>query len=212
MDSQMDSQFILNMLHSIKDIMLENKDYLIELDSVIGDGDLGLTMSDGFKAAAEAASAAGGEDIGKLLYTGGKAMASAVPSTMGTLMASGLMNAGKALKSETVLDLSKLALLFQAYADGVAARGKAQVGDKTFLDGIVPAVNALSRAAKKEESLSETAKSAADAAQIGYDNTLGMLARHGRAAARDEASRELKDPGAMVAVLLMKGLLKAVEE
>ena len=72
--------------------MADNRNWLIELDSVVGDSDLGLTMSDGFRAAANAI-AAPAADIGKTSYMAGKAMASAVPSTMGTLMASGLMNA-----------------------------------------------------------------------------------------------------------------------
>ena len=76
----------------------EKRDYLITLDSVVGDGDLGLTMSDGFRAAKNAAYGSDEADIGKLLYFSGKAMSEAVPSTMGTLMASGLMQAGKALK------------------------------------------------------------------------------------------------------------------
>ena len=85
--------------------MCENKDYLIELDSVVGDGDLGLTMSDGFLAAYNAVKDFEENDIGKLLYSSGKAMSTAVPSTMGTLMASGLTHAGNILK-EAGTDLS----------------------------------------------------------------------------------------------------------
>ena len=80
-------------------LMTEKRDWLIELDSVVGDSDLGLTMSDGFTAASEAAAASDLTDVGKLSYQAGKAMATAVPSTMGTLMASGLMNAGKVLRA-----------------------------------------------------------------------------------------------------------------
>ena len=69
------------------DEMAQKRDWLIELDSVVGDSDLGLTMSDGFRAASDAANACVLTDVGKLCYQAGKAMASAVPSTMGTLMA-----------------------------------------------------------------------------------------------------------------------------
>ena len=79
-------------------VMADHRDWLIQLDSVVGDSDLGLTMSDGFRAAADAVNKAPAADVGKTAYMAGKAMASAVPSTMGTLMASGLMNAGKMLK------------------------------------------------------------------------------------------------------------------
>ncbi len=142
-------------------IMADKRDWLIELDSVVGDSDLGLTMSDGFRAASEAANACELTDVGKLCYQAGKAMATAVPSTMGTLMASGLMNAGKVLKGMEQLTPAQEAQLFEAYLEGVKNRGKAELGDKTFL--------------------------------------------HGRMAIRGEASRELLDPGAAVAALLMKG-------
>ena len=175
-------------------LMNEKKEWLIELDSVVGDSDLGLTMSDGFAAAAEAVSAGDVTDVGKLAYQAGKAMATAVPSTMGTLMASGLMNAGKQLKGqEEAADTD----FFEVWYDGVQNRGKAQPGEKTFLDGMLPAVQAL-KAGKTPAETAELAWSA-------FEGTKGMLAKHGRMAIRGEASRELLDPGAAVAALLMKG-------
>ena len=182
------------------DEMAQKRDWLIELDSVVGDSDLGLTMSDGFRAASDAANACVLTDVGKLCYQAGKAMASAVPSTMGTLMASGLMNAGKVLKGTEQLTSAQEAQLFEAYLEGVKNRGKAEVGDKTFL-----AVKVLAEAAQAGPIGAETAQAAADAAWQAFENTRGMLARHGRMAIRGEASRELLDPGAAVAALLMKG-------
>ncbi len=175
-------------------LMTEKRDWLIELDSVVGDSDLGLTMSDGFTAASEAAAASDLTDVGKLSYQAGKAMATAVPSTMGTLMASGLMNAGKVLKGmEDAADTD----FFQAYLEGVQNRGKAQIGEKTFLDGLQPAVEAL----KQGKTPQETAEIAWDA----FQHTKGMIAKHGRMAIRGEASRDLLDPGAAVAALMMQG-------
>ena len=81
----------------------------------------------------------------------------------------------------------------------------AELGDKTFLDGLAPAVEVLTQAAKAGPIGAEAAQAAADAAWQAFENTRGMLARHGRMAIRGEASRELLDPGAAVAALLMKG-------
>lgn len=187
--------------------MSENREKLIEMDSIVGDGDLGLTMSDGFKAAYGAVENSDETDIGKMLYFAGKAMSTAVPSTMGTLMASGLMNAGKVLKGRENLDNNGLYELFKAYEDGVANRGKAKVGEKTFLDGLHPAVEALS---DSDKPLYDLAKDAYNASKEGYENTSSMLAVHGRAATRGEASRTLKDPGAYVATLIMEAFLKSV--
>lgn len=190
----MNSQDLNRLLSAWAALMTEKKDWLIELDSVVGDSDLGLTMSDGFTAASEAASASGLTDVGRLSYQAGKAMATAVPSTMGTLMASGLMNAGKVLKGQ---EEAGDAVFFQAYLEGVQNRGKAQLGEKTFLDGLAPAVDALKEGKTPEET--------AEIAWAAFENTKGMLAKHGRMAIRGEASRDLLDPGAAVAALMMKG-------
>ena len=205
----MNAEYLVSFLREAKDIMAENREYLINLDSVVGDGDLGLTMSDGFLAAYEAVTEKGETDAGRLLYQAGKAMSTAVPSTMGTLMASGLMQAGKALKGNTELSPGQVAELFQAYLEGVANRGKAKIGEKTFLDGLAPGVEALKEAVEAGEDLPTASAKAAAAAQKGFENTVGMLAVHGRAATRGEASRKLQDPGAAVAALLMKALEKA---
>ncbi len=187
------------------EVMVAHRDYLIELDSHVGDSDLGLTMGDGFTAASRAIADSDETDIGKLAYTAGKAMSTAVPSTMGTLMASGLMSVGKALRGKTELDSQGVADLFQAFFDGVQNRGKAQVGDKTFLDGLYGAVESLKVDAAAGGSMTEAAKRAAEAAHRGFLGTKGMIAQFGRAAGRGEQSRDLLDPGAAVADLLMKG-------
>lgn len=207
----MDNSYLIRLLKEISDIMAENRDHLIEMDSIVGDGDLGLTMGDGFKAAYEKVADGSVTDAGKLLYQAGKAMASAVPSTMGTLMASGLMQSGKVLKGTEMLENADVAKLFEAYEAGVANRGKAKVGEKTFIDGIHPAVESLNAAAASGAPLEEMAAGAVKAAEDGFKNTTTMLAVHGRAATRGEASRSLEDPGAYVAVLIMKAFEKSTK-
>lgn len=206
----MERDVLIRFLEEADKIMTENREYLIDLDSVVGDGDLGLTMSDGFKAAYGAVCDSAETDAGKLLYGAGKAMSVAVPSTMGTLMASGLMQAGKVLKGKTRLENTDIVDVFQGYFDGVMNRGKAKVGDKTFLDGLAPAIEAMREALTDAKSLKEAASKAAKAAEAGFENTTTMIAVHGRAATRGEASRSLKDPGAAVAMLLMKAFEKSV--
>lgn len=205
----MDTTFIIRFLKEAQDIMCEHRDYLIELDSIVGDGDLGLTMSDGFTAGYKKAVEEQPKDIGRLLYIAGKAISTAVPSTMGTLMASGLMEAGKKLKGKEVLENADIVTLFQSYFEGVMNRGKAKVGEKTFLDGLHPAILALAEALEQGVPLDEAATKAREAAELGFEHTTTMIAVHGRAATRGEASRELRDPGAAVAVLLMKAFEKS---
>ena len=200
----MDIGIIKKFLEQADRVMTENKEYLIGLDSMVGDGDLGLTMSDGFKAAYAAAKSSEEKDVGKVLYQAGKAMSTAVPSTMGTLMASGLMQAGKELRGKEIIEDMDIAALFWAYADGVMKRGGACEGDKTFLDGLLPAARCLEEALNRGDGLKQAAQKAALMAEQGFQNTTTMVAVHGRAATRGEASRTLEDPGAAVAMLLMK--------
>jgi dihydroxyacetone kinase-like protein len=206
MEADMNQQELIAILGRISKIMVENRNYLIELDSVVGDSDLGLTMTDGFQAAYDAVSDGSEPDLGKLLYKAGKTMGNKVPSTMGTLMAAGLMRAGKTLKGKTELSGADAVSLFEAYEAGVADLGKAKLGDKTFLDGFHPGVQVLKAEVEAGVSLEEAFGKAAAAAWNGFEQTTTMIAVHGRAATRGEASRSLKDPGAAVAALIMKAV------
>lgn len=201
---------IKKFLKELKEIMKCNKDYLIELDSVVGDGDLGLTMQDGFAAAYSAVVDNEEMDIGKLLYTAGKAMGIAVPSTMGTLMASGIMNSSKLLRGKTELSKEDCVSLFRGYMEGVSSLGKAKVGEKTFLDGIAPAVGVMDEAIKTGDDLKVIAEKAMQAAQRGVENTTTMRAMHGRAAIRGDASIALIDPGATVAALMFEAFYNSL--
>lgn len=201
---------LLLFLEKTKAIMNRNREYLIDLDSVVGDGDLGLTMGDGFAAAYEEVENTTESDLGKILYQAGKAMSIKVPSTMGTLMASGFMQAGKAMKGKTELKDQDFVEMFQAYFDGVAVRGKAKVGEKTFLDGLYPAVESLKTGIAQGKNLKTLTEEAAIAAEKGFRNTTTMIAVHGRAATRGEESRKLEDPGAAVAMLMMQALKESI--
>ena len=152
----MTSEYLVKMLGEISAIMQVNKDNLIALDSVVGNGDLGLTMTKGFAVAHETA-AKGEADAGRMLYNAGKAMSSAAPSTMGTLMALGLMQGGKVLKGKTELTNDDIADFAAAYLEAVMTRGKAKLGEKTFLDGFHPGVVALKEALAAGERLAEGA-------------------------------------------------------
>lgn len=193
---------ILLILDHLADTMAENKQKLIEMDSIVGDGDLGLTMSDGFATAAKAAGESSETDIGKLFYLAGKSMSTAVPSTMGTLMAYGLMNVGKALKGKLELAPASFGDVWEAYEQGVMNLGKAKLGDKTFLDGLHPAIEAF----RQTEAVTDGFHMAAKAAMDGAVSTTTLLAVHGRAASRGEASRTLLDPGAYVAALIVQSI------
>ncbi len=193
-------------------VMMANKDYLIDLDSVVGDADLGLTMSEGFEAAWQAVRDKNETDIGKLSYTAGKAMSTAVPSSMGTLMAKGFMQAGKILRGRESLDAAGAADFFQAYFEGVQNLGGAKLGEKTFLDGMAGSLDVLKEGAEQGRALAKSAPLIVNAAQKDLQATTNMVAKHGRAAGRGEKSRSLIDPGAAVAKLMLVAFAEFVQE
>ncbi|QKJ87140.1 DAK2 domain-containing protein [Paramixta manurensis] len=187
------------------------KSSLIELDQQVGDGDLGLTMSKAFRAAA-ALPLSETHTPAQCLVQWGMAMAKAAPSTMGTLMATGFLRGGKALDEQLLrLDVPALAQLFSAFAAGIQARGGAQPGDKTVVDVLLPAVEALRESARQQDSLAHAVVAAEQAARQGLQATRTMLPQHGKAAVFGEKSLGLPDAGGSVALLLFEQLRQFVD-
>jgi len=190
----------------ISSLVEQRKNELIRLDGAVGDGDLGLTMSKGFRAMVEEAGTLAEPDVGKLLMKLGMSMAKAAPSTMGTLVATGFMAGGKAVSGATSLDPARFSAFFSAFVEGVMQRGKSKPGEKTLLDVIHPAAQALAEAVTSGLTLEECAQRMYDAARTGYETSKGLVAQHGRAAYYGEQSRGKEDPGAAAALIIIKGM------
>ena len=195
---------------SLNKIMDKNREYLIELDSVMGDSDLGLTMQKSFEAANTEVQASEENDLGKLLMKSGMKIAQAAPSTMGTLMATGFMKGGKSVAKLETLSTGDLAVFFRAFTTGIMAAGKTKPGNKTIIDALDPATTALEHAAAGSKSIEEALQDAYQAALEGVENSKQMEAQHGRAAYYREKSIGVQDPGATVGALLFKGFLDGV--
>lgn len=200
----LNGQDIKNILGNMAAVMEDKKAELGALDQVIGDGDLGLTMSKGFRAVSDGLAALDETDIGKILGKAGMVMASAVPSTMGTLMATGLMRGGKAVMGRNEVGLADLASVMADFVQGLMDRGKAQPGDKTIIDALLPAAGALGAAAQAGQSLEQGLTAASQAAWDGLEATRQMIAQHGKAACFQEQTLGKQDPGATVGAYLMK--------
>lgn len=195
---------IKQIFNALADLMSEKKEWLIELDGIMGDGDLGLTMSTGFIKASEGLKDFEEQDVGKLFAKAGMIFAQSVPSTMGTLMATGLMKGGKAIQGKQEVYLSDMAQMLNEFVEGIMARGKAKPGDKTIIDSLYPAVQALKSAAEEQKSLKEGLLLAYQAAVQGVEETKNMISKHGRAAYYQEKSLGKQDPGATVGMLFIK--------
>lgn len=190
----------------INDLMRQNKDYLIELDSKLGDGDLGLTMTKAFQAAKENAEQNSGDTVGNILKKAGFAIASAAPSTMGTLMATAFMAGGKELGDAEQVEVPQIRALFAAMADAVAMRGKSREGDKTLLDVLYPVSRAVNGYGGQD--VAECMELAYGAAKDGLEHTKELVNQHGKAAVFREKSLGMYDPGAVAACFMVEGFYK----
>jgi phosphoenolpyruvate---glycerone phosphotransferase subunit DhaL len=187
-----------------------NKDRLTQLDSAIGDGDHGINMARGMRAALVKIEGFDDPDIGKLLKTVGMALVSSVGGAGGPLYGTLFMQMGSTLAGAAELTLQDWARALEAGVNGVRARGKAEPGDKTMLDALVAAVDALNEAVEQDASFAEALKRSAAAAEQGAADTIPLVARKGRASYLGERSAGHQDPGATSSHLLLESAASAL--
>lgn len=187
------------------------KEELIELDGAMGDGDLGLTMCSGFQAVCDEIRVLEEEDIGKLLMKLGMKMNATVPSTMGTLVSTCFVKAAPKAKGKTGITLADLAEMGKGAVAGVMERGKTKLGDKTMLDALAPAVDALEAASAAGKSLKDAWLDAYAAAKEGVEKTKSMQSVHGRAAYYREKSVGRQDPGATAVMYIIRGIAEGIK-
>ena len=186
----------------------ENRAYLSRLDGAIGDGDHGTNMDRGMKKALERLEATDGDDIGASLKAVGMALVSSVGGAAGPLYGTLFMQMGQAAAGKSELDLAGFTEALDAGVQGVIKRGKAEPGDKTMLDALGPALEALREA--DGDDVATALQRAAEAAREGMEATVPLVARKGRASYLGERSAGHQDPGATSSHLLLKTAAEAV--
>ena len=180
------------------------RDYLIELDSVMGDGDLGITMSKIFIQASKDMQYYSDSSVGAFFFKSGMIMSKTAPSTMGTLMASAFMEAGKLLKEHEVIDVELWKIFFNGVQGGIVKRGKASVGDKTIFDVFYPVYESTIDVDFENESAFFS--NIKEVAETSLHNTKDMKAQFGKAACFGDKSIGHEDAGATVAYLLIDSM------
>ena len=208
MGNTVNSEKIIRMIERAGRVMTENRTLLIELDNAIGDGDLGITMEKGFAAAAETAQGLAAEEPGSVFMKAGMAIAKSAPSTTGTLMATGLMRGGKAVAGKAELSAPDMKAFLAAFLQGVMDRGKSKPGEKTLIDVLVPAVEAMESSAADDVAL--IWKQAEQGALRGIEVAKALEAQHGKAAVFRQNSVGLEDPGGRAVYLLIKSFAEAL--
>jgi len=194
---------VLEWIRAYAEVIAENKDYLTELDSAIGDADHGANMHRGFKAVLEKLPDNEDKDIGKILMGVGMALLSKVGGAGGPLYSTVFIQMGKSIDGKTEFDLADWANALEAATQGVVRLGKASPGDKTMVDALTPAVEALKEASEQGLTIGEGLEKSAKAAEEGMIATIPLVAHKGRASYLGERSAGHQDPGATSTFLLL---------
>ncbi|GAB4573815.1 MAG: dihydroxyacetone kinase subunit DhaL [Anaerolineae bacterium] len=203
---------IVRWLERAAAVLAENKTYLTELDSAIGDADHGINMDRGFKKVLEKLPTVADKDIGNILKTTGMTLISTVGGASGPLYGTFFMRSGMAMASKETLENGDLLELLKVGVEGIVQRGRPELGDKTMYDAWVPALEAMEAAIKNGADTVAVLEAGVAAAEEGMKATIPLQARKGRASYLGERSIGHQDPGATSSYLILNALLEAVRE
>lgn len=206
----MQKQTVINWLQKFTDTIEENKDYLTELDAAIGDADHGINMQRGFKKVMEKLPIVEDKDIGTILKTVSMTLISSVGGASGPLYGTFFLRASTAVAGKQELDAKNILELLKTGLEGIIGRGKAQLGDKTMVDALHPAVMAFEKAINDGVDIKNAVEKAVAAAEKGMKETIPMVAKKGRSSYLGERSKGHQDPGATSVYLMLKSLQESL--
>jgi dihydroxyacetone kinase-like protein len=195
---------VLAWITAVANTISENSSYLTQLDAAIGDADHGANMERGFKAVSNKMPEISDKDIGTIFKTIGMTLLSTVGGAGGPLYGTWFLQAGMKTAGKMELTLADWAEALEAALNGIIMRGKAEIGDKTMVDAITPAVNALKQALQDNQPINTALEISAEAAKKGMEGTTPLVARKGRASYLGERSAGHQDPGATSSYMMLK--------
>ena len=195
---------VLKWLEVLQQIYAANRQWLTELDSAIGDADHGINMDRGFTAVRAELAAHPPSDIRSVFQSVATVLIRHVGGAAGPLYGTFFLRAAAACAGKTEIEAADMVALFHAGIEGVAQRGKAVAGDKTMLDALLPALDAMRKRLEDGCGLAEVLDAGAAAAQAGMLATVPMQARKGRASYLGARSIGHQDPGATSSYRLLK--------
>ncbi len=209
----MDAATVRQWLEGSAVALHEQRDYLTQLDAAIGDADHGTNMDRGFTSVvAKFEELDGSTPPGKTLVLAGSTLVSTVGGASGPLWGTALRRAGRSMGDDETFDGAALALAFEAALDGIVELGAAQLGDKTMVDALEPAVRVLRERVDGGDTVEQAVAAAREAAEHGMQATVPLQASKGRASYLGERSIGHQDPGATSTVFILRALEQAVAE
>jgi len=195
---------LLRWFSALQKLFAENRQQLTDLDSAIGDGDFGISLDRGFTAVQAELTANPPADIRAVFQNVASVLIKTMGGSSGPLLGTFFLRAGATCADKSELAPADVVALFQAGVDGIQQRGKAALGDKTMLDALLPAVDAMRGALDGGSGLAEILDRGAAAAEAGMRATITMQARKGRGSYLGERSVGHQDPGATASYMLFK--------
>lgn len=202
---------IVTWLERCAALLEKKKAYLTELDSAIGDADHGLNMARGFAKVMEKLPSVADTNIGSILNTTGMALISSVGGASGPLYGTFFMRASTAAQNRQELEPADVVRMLELGIEGVVQRGRAEVGEKTMLDALTPALAALKSEVESGAELPVALDACVIGAEVGVQSTIPLIARKGRASYLGERSIGHQDPGATSATLLLTVLRDVIK-
>ncbi|CAI1126540.1 dihydroxyacetone kinase subunit DhaL [Serratia proteamaculans] len=199
-------QQVVDWLMRCGEVFTQQRDFLTQLDTEIGDSDHGLNMNRGFNKVVEKLPSVADKDIGFILKNTGMTLLSSVGGASGPLFGTFFIRAAQSANAKQSLDLAELHQMMQEGVEGVVMRGKAEPGDKTMCDAWWAVVESLGQSAQQPLSVAEALQRASERAEQAVESTITMQARKGRASYLGERSIGHQDPGATSVMLMMKTL------
>ena len=203
-----DQKKVVEILLNMAKVLEENKEFLTDLDNVIGDGDHGINMARGFAEVEKQAEGLEQKDIGNILKTVGMTLVSKVGGSSGPLYGTAFMKAGMTIGAKNEIDMADFLGALEVGIEGVKARGKSTTGEKTMLDAMVPALDAMKEQQAAGADAKQVLEAGVQAAEAGVEATKPMVATKGRASYLGERSVGHQDPGATSFTLMMKEIPK----
>lgn len=202
---------IVEWLQVFGSVIEHHKEELTELDAAIGDADHGINMDRGFKKVRSILPSVEGKDISSIFKTVSMTLISSVGGASGPLYGTWFLKASSVTAGKQELNVKDMLNLLQSGLNGVIERGKAQLGDKTMVDVLFPAVTAFEQTVDKGGESLEALRMAVTAAEQGLKDTIPMLAKKGRASYLGDRSIGHQDPGGTSAYFMLRSLLEVVE-
>ena len=197
-------------LEDLCDTIEKEKEYLSELDGAIGDGDHGVNMAKCFREVKKKLSQGPADDIGTLFKNVGMVVLNSVGGAMGALYGTFFLKLSQASTGKSTINLSDLVGMLQTAEKGILDIGKANLGDKTLIDTLSPAVRALEAAEKEGQPLPRALADFNQAAQAGMESTTDMLAKMGRASRLGDRTVGHQDAGATSCYFILRSLASAI--